>query len=181
MRVMQLMASPFYGGPERQMLGLARHLPAEYETVFLTFAEGGKSGALLDEVRRHGFMGETLINNFPRVGRCVAEIAERLRSLRADVVCCSGYKSDILGWRAARRVGIPVVIVSHGWTAATWKVVANELLDRLVLRWMDRVVCVSAAQAARVRRAGVPSGRVVVIRNAIDMSSFAIAIFSVLN
>lgn len=29
MRVVHLMASPFLGGPERQALGLARHLPSE--------------------------------------------------------------------------------------------------------------------------------------------------------
>jgi glycosyltransferase involved in cell wall biosynthesis len=48
----------------------------------------------------------------------------------------------------------------------------NELLDRLVLHGMDRVVCVSEGQAAKVRRAGVAPGRVVVIRNAVGRESF---------
>jgi glycosyltransferase involved in cell wall biosynthesis len=38
---------------------------------------------------------------------------------------------------------------------------------------MDEVICVSAAQADRVRRALVPGGRVVVIRNAIGDDAFA--------
>ena len=41
MRIVQLMASPFVGGPERQILGLARALPASYQTTFLSFAERG--------------------------------------------------------------------------------------------------------------------------------------------
>src|SRR5262249_41852201 len=44
--------------------------------------------------------------------------------------------------------------------------------DRFNLRWMDRVVCVSEGQAAKVRRAGAPAGRVVVIRNAIRAERF---------
>src|SRR5207253_4391937 len=60
MRIVHLMASPFYGGPERQMLGLARHLPRELESVFLSFAERGLAQAFLDETRRHGFEGKAL-------------------------------------------------------------------------------------------------------------------------
>jgi glycosyltransferase involved in cell wall biosynthesis len=53
------------------------------------------------------------------------------------------------------------------------KVRVNETLDRLLLRWMDRVVCVSEGQATKVRRAGVAPERVLVIRNAIGPDAFA--------
>src|SRR5579871_2644923 len=171
MMIVHLMASPFFGGPERQMVGLARHLPASYESAFLSFAEGGACRALLDQARAHGFEAVALDHNYPHWQRAAREIAGHLRRLKADVLCCSGYKPDIIGWRAARQAGIPVVSVSHGWTAATIKVRLNEALDRRVLRWMDHVVCVSAAQAVKVRRAGVSPERVTVIRNAIDAAA----------
>ncbi len=57
MIIAHLLASPFFGGPERQMLGLARHLPADITSVFLSFAESGKCQAFLEQVRRHGFEG----------------------------------------------------------------------------------------------------------------------------
>jgi glycosyltransferase involved in cell wall biosynthesis len=173
MRIVQLMASPFFGGPERQMVGMSRHLPADCETLFLSFAEGGKARSLLDEVRRAGLHGDLLTKNFPHVGRSVREIADRLREWRADVVCTSGYKPDILGWRAARQVGIPVIVVSHGWTAATWKVRLYERLDRWVHARADAVVCVSEAQAAKVRSAGVDVNRIVTIVNAVADDAFA--------
>ena len=40
------------------------------------------------------------------------------------------------------------------------------------LRWMDRVVCVSAAQARKVRRAGIRDERILVIGNAIRPERF---------
>src|SRR5918911_1269729 len=100
------MASPFVGGPERQVLGLAGSLPAEYRTMFLSFAEGGRCQPFLDEARSQGFEAVALSHNVPHYRRCVQEIAAHLRRVRADVVCCNGYKPDILGWRAARRAGL---------------------------------------------------------------------------
>jgi glycosyltransferase involved in cell wall biosynthesis len=173
MVIVQLMASPFYGGPERQMLGLARALPPEYRTVFLSFREGGRCGPLMEQVAPHGFEGVVLEQNIPRVFRAAREVARHLRRLRADAVCCSGYKPDIIGWLAARQAGVPSVSVSHGWTGATARVRFNEALDRLVLRWFDAVVCVSEGQAVKVRRAGVPEQRIAVIRNAVGAEAFA--------
>ncbi len=157
MIVAHLMASPFFGGPERQMLGLARHLPPTTSSVFLTFAERGLAQAFLSEVRQHGFAGYTLNHNAPRYRAAATEIAGHLRRVGADLLTCSGYKPDIIGWLAARQARIPVVSVSHGWTSATLRVRVNELVNRLVLRWMDAVVCVSEAQAERMRRAKVPA------------------------
>jgi glycosyltransferase involved in cell wall biosynthesis len=171
MMIVHLMASPFVGGPERQMLGLARHLPPEYRSVFLTFGEGGRGQALVDRARNDGFEAVVLRHNYPYLRRAAGEIANHLQEWKADILCCSGYKPDIIGWMAARRAGIPVVSVSHGWTAATLRVRLNEALDRRVLRWMDFIVCVSEAQAVKVRRAGVSAERVAVIRNAIDVEA----------
>ena len=165
MNVVHLMASPFVGGPERQVLGLAQALPPNYRSAFLSFAEGGRARPLLEAARRLGCDAIELRHNTPHVGRAVREVAEHLRRLRADVLCTSGYKPDLVGWRAARRAGVPVVAIAHGWTAVTWKVRLYEALDRFILRFFDAVVCVSAAQADRVRRP-------VVIHNGIDAGIF---------
>jgi len=172
MHVVQLMASPFFGGPERQMLGLALALPQDYRTTFLTFSERGRCRSLLEEVRRRGLIGIELKHNFPDVRRAVQEVARQLRRLGADIVCCSGYKPDLIGWLASRQSGVPAVSVSHGWTGATLKVHLYETLDRLALRWMDAVVCVSEGQAVKVRRTGAPAARIHVIRNAVALEEF---------
>src|SRR5690349_18689825 len=166
--VVNLAASPFVGGPERQLLGLARHLPDLFRSIFLSFSERGLARPFVDQARRDGFEAVELRHNVPNYRQAIDEIVQHLRRLHADVLCCHGFKPDVFGWRAARIARIPVVAVSHGWTGATWRVRMYEGLDRLVLRCMDRVVGVSAAQADKVRRAGVPFERVVVIRNAVD-------------
>jgi glycosyltransferase involved in cell wall biosynthesis len=170
--IVHLTASTFYGGPERQMLGLAQSLPAEYRTVFLSFGEGGRCQAFLRKAMEAGCEALALEHDTPHLLVARRDLVQHLGRLQADILLCHGYKADLVGRKAARRAGIPVVAVSRGWTWESLKVRLYEALDRLVLRSMDRVVCVSEAQAARVRRAGTPSARVLVIHNAVRAERF---------
>ena len=171
--VIHLTASPFFGGPERQMLGLARELVGQVRTVFLSFREEGRCEAFLQKARRQGFEARGLIHDTPSFRGAICELADEFRREQADILCVHGYKAGLLGRIAARRAGLPVVAVSRGWTYECPRVRFYELLDRINLRWMDRVVCVSHGQAAKVRKAGVPQRKVVVIPNAIDLARFA--------
>ncbi|MBX9622436.1 MAG: glycosyltransferase family 4 protein [Gemmataceae bacterium] len=167
MNLVQLTSSTFFGGPERQILGLAAALPDSVRTTVVSFAEGGRCGAFLAEAEGRGVDAVALRNDFPRVAAAVAELAGVLRERGADVLLCHGYKANVLGRVAARRVGIPAVAVSRGWTAEDRKVRAYEWLDRRHLPLMDHVVCVSDGQAQKVRRwCRVPEARLTVIRNA---------------
>jgi glycosyltransferase involved in cell wall biosynthesis len=173
MVVVHLVSSPFFGGPERQILGICLHLPEPNRCVTLLFDEGGRQRALADQLQSHRLEVIELKQNTPNYRAMVREVAEELRRIGADVLVTHGYKPNLVGRAAARRAGVPVVAVVHGWTGSTLKVRLYEAMDRLCLRGMDRVVCVSEGQAVKVRRAGVPPGRVVVNHNAIDWEPFA--------
>ncbi len=173
MNIVHLTASTMYGGPERQILGLGRALKTDCNSTFLSFAEDGRCRPFLDEVERQGFTAAALEHDTPHLWSASRELVSRLRDTRADVLLCNGYKADMVGRVAARSVGVPVVAVSRGWTGENLKVRCYDALDRINLRWMDRVVCVSEGQARKVRRAGVPERRILVIRNAIRAERFA--------
>jgi glycosyltransferase involved in cell wall biosynthesis len=172
MNIVHLTASTFYGGPERQMLGLARHLPEGYRSAFLSFAEGGRCRPFIGMARHHGFEAHTLSQDTPHLWAVTRELSELLAQLGADVLCCHGYKANLIGRVAARKQGIPAVAVARGWTGESLKVRLYETIDRFHLRWMDRVVCVSQAQAEKVRRTGVRPQRISVVHNAIDPDRF---------
>lgn len=173
MNLVHLTASTFFGGPERQMLGLALAMPDSVRTTFASFREGGRSAAFLDEVRKHDFATAPLKHDFPRVLAAVRDVTEMLRATACDVLLCHGYKAHLLGRLAARRAGIPAVAVSRGWTGESKKVRFYEWLDRRHLHLMDHVVCVSDGQAAKVRQWGrVPSHKLSVIRNSARLSAF---------
>jgi glycosyltransferase involved in cell wall biosynthesis len=172
MRIVHLTASSFFGGPERQMLGLAGTLPGDYSTSFLSFAEGGRCRPFLGEARRTGFDAAELTHDFPHVRLCIRELTAFLRGNFVDVLVTHGYKSNILGRPAARAANVPIVSVSRGWTSENVKVWCYEALDRMHLRFVDRVVCVSYRQAERVLRAGVAPERIRIIRNGARLGTF---------
>jgi glycosyltransferase involved in cell wall biosynthesis len=171
MNILHLTASTFFGGPERQMLGLAAAL-ADDRTTFASFAEGGRCRSFLTRVRRQGFGAITLESDTPHLRAATRDLTRNLEKLGTDVLLCHGYKANLLGRIAARRRGIPAVAVSRGWTGESLRVRVYETLDRLHLRWMDRVVAVSEAQATRVRRCGVRPEAVRLVHNAIDAERF---------
>jgi len=170
--IAQLTASLFVGGPERQMLGLAHALPNDYSTVFISFSEKGRCRPFIEEARRQEFRAQALHYDTPRLLAARRELKSLLRDLQPDFICCHGYKTDLLGLWVGRTLGIPVIAVSHGWTAQDFKVRLYEKLDRICLRRMDRVVCVSQKQADRVIASGTPGVRVAVIRDAVQAARF---------
>jgi glycosyltransferase involved in cell wall biosynthesis len=173
MHVVHLTASTFFGGPERQMLGLGEHLPGTFTSTYASYPEGGRCGEFLAKVRDAGFPAVPLTADTPQVPAALNELTELLKATRAEVLVCHTFKPNVLGRVAARRVGIPCVVVSRGWTWENLKVRVYETLDRVNLRFVDHVVAVSGGQAERVRKAGVPSSRLSVIRNAARLGAFA--------
>src|SRR5207244_472564 len=81
--------------------------------------------------------------------------------------------ANLLGLLAGRRLGIPTIAVSRGWTGESFRVRLYEALDRRVMRRMDKVVCVSLAQAQRIRQTGVRDEKIAVIHNAVRPERFA--------
>ena len=175
MNVVHLTDSPFFGGPERQMLGLAVNLPKSINTTILCFRDNGSSAPFVQRLGESKVDARVLTHANPHFVAMVADVIGELKAKRAHVLISHGYKADILGLFAARIARVPILSVSRGWTGHTRKVRLNEALDRLALRHVDGVVCVSDGQATKVRRAGVPADRVHVIRNAIDTTRFAVA------
>lgn len=175
LHVGHLTASPFYGGPERQMLGLVCASSAHLSTTFLCLMEGGKAEPFLKQIQNCGLSAIRLAHNSPNLPGTILEVARAIRSSGCDVLFTHGYKADIIGYAAARLARIPVIVVSRGWTGATFKVRMYERLDRIIHRRADRVVCVSEGQARKVRNAGVAEQRLTTICNAVNPSRFAIA------
>src|SRR5579871_918029 len=126
MRIVHLTASTFFGGPERQMIGLTRHLPPQCRTSFLLFSEGGRCQEFFKHLRWNGIDADVLRRDTPNLPAAAFELTRRLRQWRADVLLCHGYKSNVIGRLAARQTGVPIVAVSRGWTGESTKVRVYE-------------------------------------------------------
>jgi glycosyltransferase involved in cell wall biosynthesis len=170
--MVHLTASPCFGGVERQMLELGRELEQICHSAFVTFDEEGRCQGFVDNAAQYGFTVHALKHDFPRLFSVYRELKGFLTSVAPDLLCCHGYKSNLLGLLVARQLHIPIVSVSHGWTGESTRVKLFELLDKRILRLVDRVVCVSEGQAQKVRRSGVSHAKVKVIHDAVRVDRF---------
>ena len=116
----------------------------------------------------------TLTHDTPHLPAMVGEVARRLWELDAGILCCHGYKAAP-GWHlgGAGGRGVPVIAMSHGWTAETWKVRVYEALALALAfgRWTGWLAFPSD-KVEKVRPGGVRRDRVSVIRNAVQAERF---------
>lgn len=91
-----------------------------------------------------------------------------------DILHSHGYKGDIFLAVLKRTLRKPAIIsTKHGSTDATSTTRLYERLGDFSLRYFDRVVAVSEYTKKKLIELHVPDGKIEVIRNGIDVSSFA--------
>jgi glycosyltransferase involved in cell wall biosynthesis len=102
--------------------------------------------------------------------RAVLQLAEVIRKRQIEVIHTHGYKSDILGFLAARRAGIKCVSTPHGFSGKVgFKLGAFIKLGTFMLRYFDAVVPLSEELMEDMKRFGVPESKTHFIRNGVDL------------
>jgi glycosyltransferase involved in cell wall biosynthesis/uncharacterized membrane protein len=157
-------------------------LPGLAERFDVTLAARG-CGPLRDAARAAGVRFVPLehvrraINPW-RDARGLVELVRLCRRERPDIAHANSSKAGILGRLAALLARVPIrVFTAHGWAFAAYRGLAGRLYlwgDRLVRPLTTLVICV----AERERELGVRARtctpkRTAVVRNAVDVSSFA--------
>ncbi len=172
--VLHLRATGFVGGPEKQILRHAVHLPRYgFRAVVGSFLQDGEGTALLEEAERLGVEAVAFRSRGPLDLAPAVTIAAVAVSRGMGLICAHDAKSSLLGLMAARRARLPFVAWSRGWTGETPRVRLYDQVHKMVLRRAEVVVAVSHAQAARCREAGVRPQRIRVIPNAVEVNGAA--------
>lgn len=98
--------------------------------------------------------------------REISAVRDLLVDADVDIVHTHGFHGNLVGWRAARRAGRPVVATVHGYTGGGPKGRAYDWLDQRILTRFDAVVPVSSPLELELQARGVPTSRLHLIRNA---------------
>lgn len=156
-----------YGGLEAVVAALARGMAERGHRVRILALVGPAHRAPAFEPLAAAGVELTPIPTPPR--RYRAEIELLARELSRDpgaIAHTHGYHADLVGWRSARRAGVPVVSTVHGFTGGDWKNRLYEGLDRRALRRFDAVVAVSEPLRASLARSGISADKLLLLVNA---------------
>lgn len=170
-RVAHLLASNFFGGPEKQLVEHAlRIAKRNFEPLIISFMEGSETNQLLDRAQQRGIATRSLLSTGPFDLSLFGKVLNILKSEKVDLLCVHGYKANVIGRIASWRAGIPLIAISRGWTGEDYYIRVYEWIDKMFLRLSDHIVAVSAKQQQKVTDLGIPNDKVTVIHNCINVN-----------
>ena len=164
-----LRSSGFYGGPERQ---IHQHALAargsDYTVIIGAFAVEGRTPDLLrtaicDKLETHQF---DVRNNYdPAI---IRQLRRYLIDFKIDILATHDYRASLIGYLAVKGTNCHWLAWSRGWTYEGPKVAFFQFLEKIVVRFADRVLVVAQSQQEKLSRYLVPKSKFVVIHNAVD-------------
>lgn len=163
------------GGPEKTILNSPRFLPElGYRSVCAYMRPAGDSGfaALRSKASEASATLIEIDDGGPFDFALLRKFTEICRSQRVAIWHGHDYKSNLLGILVRRQWPMKLVTTVHGWVKHTWRTPLYYAVDRLSLRWYDRVICVSQDLHTASLRSGARPERCVLIENAIDINQF---------
>jgi len=168
-RVLHLRDSPWLDGPGRTIVETASTIDRRgFDYLVGAFVRtGAPPTELVTVARDRGLDVHEIHESGPLDPRVPARILDLVRRERVDLIHAHEWRSDLIGLACARAAGVPVFTTLHGWIQNDRKGRAYVALDKLALRYMDRVITVSHRMADTVRETGVDPARIRVLNNAL--------------
>lgn len=161
-------------GAERWTFALIKHLDQrEFESIVVTI--GTKTGAdtFYRLLSAEGFPAFHISLPGKLNLRAILHLRRLLVQQNIDILHTHGFKADVFGYLATRKLPVKLVSTIHGWTASEGiRIRAYEAISRGFLRRFDRVYPLSPALFDHLRRQGFDPGKLSLILNAVDLSPF---------
>ncbi len=165
--ITHLIATNFYGGPEKQIVEhLVRLRSKQYRGIVLSFIEGETPNEILKRSESAGLEHYGIPMSGPVDVSALRKTIRAISDTRTDLLCVHGYKSIIFGWCIKMSQGIPVIAFSRGYTAENKKVAFYEWMERRFIGRLDGIISVSEGQRRRLAELGVKTKREWVVHNA---------------
>jgi glycosyltransferase involved in cell wall biosynthesis len=174
MKILHIISSGGMYGAEAVILNMSRTLnEGSHKSILGVFSNSANPNLQLHEVATRQGIESHLISCSGQIDRSVpASIRNLVASTNADIVHAHGYKADIYSYFALRRSTTPLVSTCHTWYDNNLTVLLYGMADRMLLRRYAAVVAVSEDVRQRLLNAGVPSKKIHIVHNGIDLRPF---------
>jgi len=157
------------GGAERIVTDLTTRLPAHGFDVEVVTVLGG--GLFEDELRRHGIP----VTAFAREGflgvKTIRRLRDFFRTTNPDIVHTHLFLADTWGRIAARASRVAGIVTTEHNVNVSYRT-SHHAVNRMLAPLTDWFVAVSDTVRADMTRHGIPSEKIVVIRNGIALDRF---------
>jgi glycosyltransferase involved in cell wall biosynthesis len=174
--VLQLRSSIGFFGAENVIVELAKGLQhTDYRPIIGVFKNGSPAAETLAAVaQRHDIATVSFRDQRPFDHRAARAIRCFIKENQIDLVHSHGYKANVYAQAVKHGTATRALATCHPWTETTYSLRSRVYtqIDKFLLPRFDRVVAISEEVKAQVLRAKVPSHKVEVISNGIDLERF---------
>lgn len=173
-RVLDLRDSPWVDGPGRTILDTAAMVDTQRYRIIVGAFSGATHGehAYLSEARRRELPTYAISESGALDLNVLRQIMGWCRENAIDIIHTHDFRSDLYGMVAAKRLGIPVVSTCHGWIANDLKGRIYTQIDKLLLRFFDRIIVVSARMQEHLQRRGIAAQKIATVQNALVVGNY---------
>ncbi|OPY80557.1 MAG: Capsular glucan synthase [Syntrophorhabdus sp. PtaU1.Bin153] len=166
--ILHLIASNFFGGPEKQIVEHLKRLDREkFSGIVASFIENGSVNEVIEVAKAEQLAHFGIPMAGPVDIRALLTVANIVRNEDIKLICAHGYKATIMSWWVGRRQHVPVLAFSRGYTRENLKVAFYEWAERQILGSVDGVICVAQGQSDRLTSLGVKPRQTWVVHNAV--------------
>ena len=163
------------GGPDKTLINSPPYLAAAGYRMLCAYLHDPDDRGFELLRQKAALAGTPLISiadRGPFDWRVVGRLLDVCRREKVRVWHGHDYKTNALGLVLRRFHPIRLVTTVHGWVDHTGRTPFYYFLDRQLLRYYERVFCVSEDLVTGCRRAGVPKSRCELLVNGIDINAF---------
>lgn len=171
-RVAHLVGSTGLYGAERWILALLRYLPRDsVQATLVNLVDAPQhTSNVVRAASERGLHGLDFYTGGRFNPASVFRLAHFVTQRGYHILHSHGYKGDLLALLAASRARTKVISTPHGWSQqAARRLLLYESLDRAMLRFVDYVCPLSPELRDSLMRSGVPSAKIRMIVNAVDL------------
>jgi len=144
-RILVFFATNNVSGPGKGLFQLVENIdPALAQFTICNFRHPTQETfEFLEVARRKGIDVQLITQRWALDPLMIRDAVRLARSGEYDVVQSHGYKTHILAWIVAKKLSLPWVALSHGWTAENMKIRVYNALERILLRFPSSAIGVS--------------------------------------
>ena len=163
------------GGPDKTILNSPRFLAKlGYDMSCLYLHPPGDTG--FDVLREKAAAGNAellaVVDRGPLDLRIIGKCLTICRERNVRIWHGHDYKTNALGLLLARLHPMRLVTTLHGWVEQTARTPLYFQIDRMTLKFYERVYCVSPDLVDSAKKASVPPNKRVLLENGIDLDDY---------
>ena len=168
-RVLIIIASQDIGGPGKGIFQFIENAPkGDFEYILCNFNFRNRTiGQFADEASKKKLNLILLKQRFTFDPLMLLQVRDIILKNNINIIQTHGYKSGVIGLFMKRLYHIPWIGFAHGYIEVGKKLKLYNRLDRMILKYADRVVTVSDSMKKLLKEAGVKEDKIKVIYNAI--------------